>query len=78
MRGKGVERRPMFFAPSIEDRIGPDHPLQAIKAAADAILGEMSPRFDAAYTTRSRPPVPPEGLLRAPLRQCLYTVRSDK
>ena len=77
MRGKGVERRPMFFALYIEDRIGPDHPLRAIKAA-DAILGDMSPRFDAACTTRSRPSVPPEGLLRAPLRQCLYTVRSER
>jgi transposase len=78
MRGKGDERRPMFFAIDIEDRIRPDHPLRPIKAAVDAILVEMSPLFDAAYAKRGRPSVPPEVLLRALLLQCLYTVRSEK
>ena len=78
MRGKGDQRRAMFFAIDIEDRIRPDHPLRPIKAAVDAILGDMSPRFDAAYATRGRPSVPPEVLLHALLLQCLYTVRSEK
>ena len=78
MRGKGDQRRPMFFAIDIEDRIRPDHPLRPIKAAVDAILVQMSPRFDAAYATRGRPSVPPEVLLRALLLQCLYTVRSER
>ena len=78
MRGQGDQRRPMFFAIDIEDRIRPDHPLRPIKAAVDAILHQISPRFDAAYATRGRPSVPPEVLLRALLLQCLYTVRSER
>ncbi len=49
MRGKPDPRQVMFYAIDIEDRIRPDHPLRLIKAAVDAILAEMGPRFEAAY-----------------------------
>lgn len=78
MRGKRDDRQPMFFAIDVEDRIRADHPLRPIKATVDAILSEMSPRFEAAYAKTGRPSVPPEVLLKALLLQCLYSVRSER
>ncbi len=78
MRGKRDIGHPMFFAIDVEQRIRPDHPLRPIKTAVDAILTEMSPRFEGAYAKTGRPSVPPEVLLRALLLQCLYTVRSER
>lgn len=68
----------MFYAINLEDRIRPDHPLRPIKAAVDAILAELGPLFDRAYSTIGRPGVPPETLLKALVLQCLYSIRSER
>jgi transposase len=44
----------------------------------DAILEEMSPRFDELYSRVGRPSIAPEKLLRALLLQVLYTIRSER
>jgi len=78
MRGKDDRDAPMFFAIDMEDRIRADHPLRPIKRTVDAILEELSERFDAAYALTGRPSVPPEVLLRAMLLGALYTIRSER
>jgi transposase len=55
-----------------------DHPLRAVRAMADAALGELGPRFEALYARNGRPSIAPEKLLRALLLQVLYTVRSER
>ena len=63
---------------SPEQRIPRDHPLRAIRALVDAVLGDMSPEFDGLYATTGRPSIPPERLLRAQLLQIVYSIRSER
>lgn len=77
MRGKLDPQRAMFFAINLEDRVRRDHPLRPIKRAVDAILVEMAPLLEGAYSVTGRPSVPPERLLKALLLQCLYSLRSE-
>jgi transposase len=77
MRGKTELQSALFFAINLEERVRADHPLRPIKRAVDAILREMGPLFEGAYSTIGRPSVPPERLLKAAFLQCLYSVRSE-
>lgn len=77
MRGKVDSQTALFFAINLEERVRADHPLRPIKRAVDAILGEMRPLLEGAYSLVGRPSVPPERLLKASLLQCLYSVRSE-
>ncbi len=68
----------MFSYLSPEKRVRQDHPLRAVRAVTDEILGKMSRLFGAMYARRGRPSIPPEKLLRAQLLQMLYSVRSER
>lgn len=68
----------MFSSVTPEERVPRDHPLRAIREMTDQILKQMSVEFDAMYSRRGRPSIPPEKLLRALLLQVLYTVRSER
>jgi transposase len=78
MRGKDNQQADMYSYLSPEVRVRGDHPLRAIRAMADQALANMSERFDAMYSQRGRPSIPPEKLLRAQLIQMLYSVRSER
>ena len=52
--------------------------MRDVKRRVDRILGAMSPRFAAAYSTQGRPSVPPERLLKALLLLTLYSIRSER
>jgi transposase len=78
MRGTDQQQSSVFSYLSAERRVPLDHPLRAVRAMADAALGELGPRFDALYASIGRPSIPPEKLLRALLLQVLYTVRSER
>lgn len=78
MRGPDHPQTALFSYLSIDDRIPPDHPLRTIQALINPILAELSPRFQAMYSTMGRPSIPPERLLRAMLLQVLYTIRSER
>jgi hypothetical protein len=45
MRGKRDERRPMFFAIDVEDRIRADHPLRPIKSASQRARKKIEEAF---------------------------------
>ena len=68
----------MFSYVSAEARVPRDHPLRAIRALVDEVLGEMSREFDGLYATVGRPSIPPERLLRAQLLQIFYSIRSER
>ena len=63
---------------SIESRIPKSHPLRAIKARVDEILGALSPEFDKVYSSTGRPSIAPECLLKAPLKHVLFIIRSER
>jgi len=78
MRGDDLKQDGAFSYVSAEKRIPKDHPLRAIRSMTDAVLRELSPRFEKIYSPLGRPSIPPEQLLRALLLQVLYTVRSER
>src|SRR6187399_676353 len=78
MRGTDHQQSTMFSYVSPEDRVPAKHPLRAIRRMTDEALTELSPRFDAMYSTEGRPSIAPEKLLRTLLLQVLYTVRSER
>src|SRR5687767_1573586 len=78
MRGDDPRHESMFSYVTPEKRVRADHPLRPIRQMTDAALARLSPRFDRLYSTTGRPSVPPEQLLRALLRQILYSIRSER
>jgi transposase len=78
MRGIDHQQSDMFSYLSPEQRVRKDHPLRAVRAMTDTILGNMSTLFDAMYAEGGRPSIPPEKLLRAQLLQMFFSVRSER
>ena len=78
MRGRTDDQGQLFFTINVESRIRNDHPLRAVKSTVDEILSSMGPLFDAAYSSKGRPGVPPERLLKALLLMTIYSVRSER
>jgi transposase len=68
----------MFSYVSPEARVPKEHPLRPLRRMVDTVLTELSPEFDALYSSVGRPSIPPEKLLRALLLQALYSVRSER
>lgn len=78
MRGHDHKQDAMFSYLSPEQRVPQDHPLRPIRQTVNAILRDLSARFNRLYATRGRPSIAPEKLLRALLLQVLYSVRSER
>ena len=78
MRGTDTKQASMLSLLTPEKRVPPKHPLRAIKEMAEAALVELSPLFDAMYSTVGRSSIPPERLLKASLLMALYSVRSER
>jgi transposase len=78
MRGDDPQQAARFSYISPEERVPPEHPLRLIRMLVDAVLTELSPRFDTLYSATGRPSIAPEKLRRALWLQVLYTVRSER
>jgi hypothetical protein len=65
MRGDERTQDGMFSYVSLEQRVPADHPLRAVRKLTDAVLGTLSPEFDALYAASGRPSIAPEYILRA-------------
>jgi transposase len=78
MRGVDHQQSKIFSYLSPESRVRNDHPLRTVRAMVNEALDEMSPVFEAMYSTTGRPSIPPEKLLRAQLIQMLYSIRSER
>jgi transposase len=78
MRGTETKQSSMLCLMSPEARVPTTHPLRAIKKLADKALEDLSPVFDAMYSSEGRPSIPPERLLKSMLLMALYTVRSER
>lgn len=77
MRGQVDRQQSMFVVLNLDEKVPADHPLRAIKAWADQVLGSMRWDFEAAYSHTGRPGVPPEQLLKALVLQALYAIPSE-
>ena len=78
MRGDLIDNEGMFSYLTPAQRVPQDHPLRAVRTMVDAVLRELSPRFQKLYSHTGRPSIPPERLLRALLLQVLYSIRSER
>lgn len=78
MRGDRPGQGATFSYVSLEERIPQDHPIRSIRRLTEAVLADLSPRFDALYSSLGRPSIPPEEILRALLLQVLFSVRSER
>lgn len=78
MRGEDKQQGVMYSYINLENRVPQDHPLRRIRAMVDCSLKELSLHFEALYSRRGRPSIPPERLLRALLLQALYSIRSER
>jgi transposase len=78
MRSTEQKQPELFFTISIESLVPNSHPLRAIRKRADAALARMEIDWSQLYSSRGRPSIPPEQLLRAMLLQILYGYRSER
>ena len=78
MRGDEGIQDGIFGYVSLEQRVPADHPLRAVRRLTDAVLGTLSPEFDALYAASGRPSIAPEYILRALLLQVFCSVRSER
>ncbi|MEM6573297.1 MAG: transposase, partial [Pseudomonadota bacterium] len=78
MRGE-VDQQPQLFSyVDLESRIPKNHPIRKIRKIVDTALLELEPAFAQMYSSRGRPSIPPEQLLRALLLQIFFTIRSER
>ena len=64
MRGTPDRQLSMLSSLSTEDLIPADHPIRRIREVVDQVLAEMDSMFEAMYSTKGRPSVPPEARLK--------------
>ncbi len=75
MRGDTERQADIMLAVTPGSFVPAGHPIHRIKPIVDAALARLSPLFDSMYSTRGRPSIPPEHLLKASLLIALYPVR---
>jgi len=78
MRGDDSRSGALFSYVDLEQRVPSDHPLRVIRGVVDDALKELSPTFEAIYSNRGRPSIPPERLMRALVLQLLHGIRSER
>ena len=78
VRGGDERCGALFSYVDLEARVGPNHPLRAIRAIVNEALSALEDAFSALYSPIGRPSIPPEKLLRAMLLQAFYSIRSER
>ena len=78
MRGTDRRSGELFSYVDLEQRVGADHPLRAIREVVSTALAALSGDFAGLYSGRGRPSIAPEMLLRAMLLQAFYSIRSER
>ena len=68
----------MLVLMSPESLVPAKHPAREVKRLADECLKELSPAFDAMYSTTGRSSIPPERLLKSMLLMALYSISSER
>lgn len=78
MRGSDRRSGELFSYVDLESRVRANHPLRPIREIVNTALGSLSADLTALYSSRGRPSIAPEMLLRAMLLQAFYSIRSER
>ena len=78
MRGTPGRQLSMLSSLSTEDLIPAEHPIRRIRVVVDEVPGELDGEFEPMYSTKGRPSVPPEVLLKATVLMAMYSMRSER
>lgn len=78
MRGRNERQAKMLFGVTPDDLVPVRHPIRRIRTLVDELLNELSPVFDEMYSSRGRPSIPPEQLLKSTVLMALYSIRSER
>ncbi len=78
MRGADQHQGSMYSYVTMERRIRVDHPARKIRVLVDQALERMDASLAAMYSSKGRPSIAPERLLRAQLLMILYSIRSER
>lgn len=78
MRGSDAVAGSLFSYVDLEQRVRADHPLRVVRGIVNAVLSDLSAKFDTLYSPLGRESIPPERLLRALLLQAFYSIRSER
>lgn len=78
MRGGDERSGSLFSYVDLEARVGPNHPLRAMRLMVNEALLALEGEFSALYSPIGRPSIPPEKMLRAMLLQAFYSIRSER
>src|SRR2546423_1171159 len=78
MRGVADAQLAMLVSLSPEELVPVDHPIRRIRKVVDDVLAALDGEFEAMYSDKGRPSVPPEMLLKATVLMALYSIRSER
>ena len=78
MRGEDEKQSGMFSYVTLEQRVPLEHPLRKIRVMLDRALERLDADFEQLYSSKGRPSIAPERLMRGLLLQILYSVRSER
>jgi transposase len=78
MRGEDEKQSGMFSYVRLEQRVPLEHPLRKIRVMLDRALERLDVDFELLYSSKGRPSIAPERLMRGLLLQILYSVRSER
>ncbi|MCC2672836.1 MAG: transposase [Armatimonadetes bacterium] len=78
MRGRDAVAGSLFSYVDMEKRVRADHPPRVVRGIVNAALADLSAKLDGRYSPSGRESIPPERLLRAPLLQAFYSIRSER
>ena len=78
MRGEADPQPALFSVVDLEARIPRQHPIRKVRRIVDEALPDLEAAFQAMYSDRGRPSIPPEQLIRALLLQIFFSLRSER
>ena len=78
MRGLDARNEALFSYVNLEERLPGRHPLRTIREIVNGALARLDGVFATLCAWEGRPSIAPERLLRAPLIQILFSIRSER
>lgn len=68
----------LFTVSKLDDFVPADHPLRPVRLLVNEAFSRLNGLFDTIYADSGRDSIAPEKLMRAPLLQVFYSVRSER
>ena len=78
MRGQSKGQPDFLTVVNLESLVPKNHSIRGIKRRVDEVMRRFSPLFEELYSSKGRPSVAPEQLLKARILMALFSVRSER